>query len=185
MPSGLLKLILTKVAIDRTKPRGRVLGVDLIPAQPPKGMSTIQGNFLSLEVQSYVQEFLRDPARGRPRDTNIFGANGGQQGQLTEEELEERQRGYIDREKTASIHSGETMGGIGTTEDILESEAEKRTVDVVLSDMSEPWDQTTGFWKRSLSNPYRRMMNTSGVSFRDHAGSIVRIKISTLYSEAS
>ena len=46
-------------------------------------------------------------------------------------------------------------------------------VDVVLSDMCEPWEQTTGFWKRSLTDPYLRMMNTSGNSFRDHAGSMV------------
>jgi len=45
-------------------------------------------------------------------------------------------------------------------------------VDVVLSDMSEPWIQTTGFSKNSLSNPYHRMMNTSGMAFRDHAGSM-------------
>jgi len=44
-------------------------------------------------------------------------------------------------------------------------------VDVVLSDMSAPWEQTTGFWKRSLSQPYR-MMNTSGINFADHAGSM-------------
>ncbi|KAJ5355781.1 Ribosomal RNA large subunit methyltransferase E [Penicillium concentricum] len=48
----------------------------------------------------------------------------------------------------------------------------ERTVDVVLSDMSAPWHQTSGFWKRSLSAPYNRMMNTSGVTFRDHAGSM-------------
>ena len=48
-----------------------------------------------------------------------------------------------------------------------------RTVDVVLSDMSEPWEQTDGFWKRSLSDPYYRMMNTSGINTRDHAGSMV------------
>ena len=54
-----------------------------------------------------------------------------------------------------------------------EEEAEGRMVNVVLSDMSAPWEQTTGFYKRSLSNPYYRMMNTSGMSFRDHAGSMV------------
>jgi len=48
-----------------------------------------------------------------------------------------------------------------------------RVVDVVLSDMSAPWDQTTGFWKRSLSDPYYRMMNTTGINFKDHAGSMV------------
>ena len=40
--------------------------------------------------------------------------------------------------------------------------------------MSAPWDITSGFWKRSLSDPYYRMMNISGTSFRDHAGSMVR-----------
>lgn len=94
---------------------------------------------------------------------------------LTEEELEKRQRGYIDREKRASVP-------IEPIEDKLEDEAKKWTVDVVLSDMCEPWEQTTGFWKRSLSNPYRRMMNTSGVNFKDHAGSIVSIKFPQLVS---
>ena len=49
----------------------------------------------------------------------------------------------------------------------------EKTVDVVLSDMSAPWEQTSGFWKRSLSDPYYRMMNTTGIAFRDHAGSMV------------
>ncbi len=48
-----------------------------------------------------------------------------------------------------------------------------RLVDVILSDMSAPWEMTDGFWKRSLSDPHYRMMNTSGMSFRDHAGSMV------------
>ncbi len=44
---------------------------------------------------------------------------------------------------------------------------------VLLSDMSAPWSQTSGFSSNTLSNPYRRMMNTSGMGFRDHAGSMV------------
>ena len=52
----------------------------------------------------------------------------------------------------------------------------EKTVDVVLSDMSAPWVQTTGFWKRSLSDPYRRMMNTSGMTFKDHIGSMVCVQ---------
>lgn len=50
---------------------------------------------------------------------------------------------------------------------------DERLVDVVLSDMSAPWAQTEGFWIKSISNPYYRMMNTSGMPFRDHAGSMV------------
>lgn len=46
---------------------------------------------------------------------------------------------------------------------------------VVLSDMSAPWEQTSGFSMNTLSNPYHRLMNTSGMPFRDHAGSMVSI----------
>lgn len=67
--------------------------------------------------------------------------------------------------------------GRSTLENEQNSEDGEKMVDVVLSDMSAPWDQTTGFWKRSLSDPYRRMMNTSGVSFRDHIGSMVCVSL--------
>lgn len=43
--------------------------------------------------------------------------------------------------------------------------------------MSAPWEQTSGFNVNSLSNPYHRLMNTSGVAFRDHAGSMVSTAI--------
>ena len=82
--------------------------------------------------------------------------------------LEEDSRSYIDRERHADDSDG-LRGGRGKDEF-------GRMVDVVLSDMSAPWEQTTGFWKRSLSDPYIRMMNTSGISFKDHAGSMVRKK---------
>lgn len=163
-----------KVAFDCIKPHGRVLGVDIIPAQPPKGVSTIQGNFLSEEIQADVRSFLRDPQRGRPRRSGLFTHDDETAESVTEEELEERQRGYIDRERRADLQtSSEPGAGQDQTNEAQRLEAEERTVDVVLSDMSEPWEQTTGFWKRSLSNPYHRMMNTSGMAFRDHAGSMV------------
>ncbi|KAK5079400.1 2' O-ribose methyltransferase [Lithohypha guttulata] len=70
--------------------------------------------------------------------------------------------------------------GRAATSDISDSENDKekdmqhdgKVVDVVLSDMSAPWEITSGLWKNSLSNPYYRMMNTSGNKFKDHAGSM-------------
>lgn len=50
------------------------------------------------------------------------------------------------------------------------------SIQIVLSDMSAPWEQTSGFSSKTLSNPYDRLMNTSGIASRDHAGSMVRIK---------
>jgi 21S rRNA (uridine2791-2'-O)-methyltransferase len=157
-----------QVAIELTKPYGRVLGVDLIPTQPPKGVSTIQGNFLSPDVQNNIKDFLRDPERGRLRRKNLFASSEEEAtGAINAEALEEFEKGYIDLEKEGSAHAAEESGDI-------DSDAE-RMVDVVLSDMCEPWEQTTGFWKRSLTDPYLRMMNTSGNSFRDHAGSMVSL----------
>lgn len=162
--------------MDRTLPNGRVIGIDVIPAQPPKGVSTIQGNFLSRAVQDEVKRFLRDSDQGRldmsPESpveiptaefpepmmqlhpTNYFESekNVGPKFALTRDQCLERQKAQ-----------GNANGPDGL-----------RIVDVVLSDMSAPWEMTEGFWKRSLSDPYFRMMNTSGMSFRDHAGSMVR-----------
>lgn len=165
------------MAVDLTKPNGRVVGVDIIPAQPPKGVSTIQGNFLSPRIQAYVQEFLRNPERGRARtqptmskdpDNPSAAAEGDFHGTISSED-----RSYIDRERETAAKISE-LGEDRDAADVLSETPGDRTVDVVLSDMSDPWQQTTGYWKRSLNDPYHRMMNTSGLSFRDHAGSMVR-----------
>lgn len=138
----------SQVAIDLVKPSGRVIGVDLLPVRPPKGVSAIQGDFLSQEVQRDVRRFVGDEGMGRAKGL------GGQ--------------GYLDAESSD--------GGV---EEEAESENMDvdvdvgRCVDVVLSDMCEPWDLVEGHYKRTLSNPYYRMMNTSGNAFRDHAGSMV------------
>ncbi|KAL1962193.1 hypothetical protein VTN77DRAFT_9914 [Rasamsonia byssochlamydoides] len=125
----------SQVAVSRTQPNGRVLGVDIIPAQPPKGVSTIQGNFLSPEIQQYVQEFLRDPDRGRPRPV-------ASERPLPSSVVQDTK--YLDGAQVYQPYRGEQNATIGDTES-------EQTVDVVLSDM---------------------MMNTSGISFRDHAGSM-------------
>jgi 23S rRNA U2552 (ribose-2'-O)-methylase RlmE/FtsJ len=172
-------LTATKVAVDRTSPGGRVIGIDIIPAQPPKGVSTIQGNFLSESVQEEVKNFLRDPDRGRPTQQRFLTDEGLAQ-PLTEEELEVVSTDYLELERRAELptHDGEgTEQSTGRKSRKQIEEAEGRMVDVVLSDMCEPWEQITGFWKKSLSDPYHRMMNTSGNNFRDHAGSMVRISL--------
>ena len=43
--------------------------------------------------------------------------------------------------------------------------------------MSAPWPLSSGFTINTISNPYRRMMNTSGNAFRDHAGSMVGLLV--------
>jgi len=128
------------VAIDRVSPGGRVVGLDIIATQPPKGVSTLQGDFLSPSVQSMLRDFLSDPDRGRAR-------------------VVATDKAYIDIERQ------ETDG------DCLENSG--KTVDVVLSDMWSPWAPSGKTFLRSLTVPYDRLMNTSGIRFRDHMASMV------------
>jgi len=107
-------------------------------------------------VQAEVTRFLSDPDNGRVKEDRVMS--------------------------DASHESDETVGAVQSyidlgKSDLLDHSMEENTrmVDIVLSDMSAPWPQTGGFYRNSLSNPYRRMMNTSGIQFRDHAGSIVSI----------
>ena len=107
---------------------------------------------------------------------------------LSEAEVEDMERAYIDIERNdnlervevESIDQLEEERGPDTPVKKLSIKEKDqmlgRVVDVVLSDMSEPFPQTTGFYKKSLSDPYFRMMNTSGIAFKDHVGSIVSFR---------
>ena len=134
-----------------------MLGIDIIPAKPPKGVSTIQGNFLSQSVQWEVKKVLR----GSHAEASRLRAFSAQEKGTT---------AYLELEKQLGVLAADEA-----KDDIKEDD--DQIVDVVLSDMSAPWEQTEGFWKRSLSDPYYRMMNTSGISFKDHTGSTVWLDI--------
>ncbi|KAL9076024.1 MAG: hypothetical protein Q9157_003803, partial [Trypethelium eluteriae] len=170
----------SQVAISRVSPGGRVVGIDIIPAQPPRGVSTIQGNFLSEEVQAEVRNYVRDQNLGRSRWNRQF-VEQEEEEEGGEEVIEDTN--YLERQSSSGTgvkNEIEDMGFGGeeaavATEKMSQKERDERdgrVVDVVLSDMSAPWEQTSGFYIRSLTEPYSRMMNTSGVPFRDHAGSM-------------
>lgn len=194
-PKGFAPGSWSQVAVNRTAPNGRVVGIDLIPAQPPRGVSTIQGNFLSPTVQAEVRAYVQDPDLGRPRRQISSQEDGG----LTEDDVEEMERGYIDIERQAhlEVEGAEAAAKPSIIGDEPSQDATKtisvkgrdagqgRVVDIVLSDMSAPWDQITGFHKKSLSDPYHRLMNTSGIAFKDHAGSMVRAYLVLLLYSSS
>ncbi|KAK3316733.1 FtsJ-like methyltransferase-domain-containing protein [Apodospora peruviana] len=151
----------SQVALERTKPDGYVVGIDIIPAQPPRGVNTIQGNFLSPGVQGMVKQFLLEEEERRNK---VKKASKRQAGEDGDEEVETQgsvvvteRPSYIDMERTAALESDMESGRLESTESEMATAAtpadEKRLrlVDLVLSDM---------------------MMNTSGITFRDHAGSM-------------
>ena len=155
-----------------------MLGIDVIPAQPPRGVSTIQGNFLSPSVQEEVKRYLQQSnqiASGTLESVPEAENNGSM---IEDGVADTTTIDYLDLEKKSAVFTPYDTDDDPAAVNDGEKEGTRSRLsvaDVVLSDMSAPWDQTEGFWKRSLSNPYSRMMNTSGINFRDHAGSMVSL----------
>lgn len=157
-----------------------MVGIDVVPSQPPRGVSTLQGDFLSPTIREEMRRFVQEPMNGRANTHQPLARHADSQEGATEERPEDEDQGYIDLEKAVDSHSSSSEAANGNGRRATSTRqvdvAEGRVVDVVLSDMSEPWPLTTSTWIRSVSNPYRRMMNTSGITFKDHAGSMVRGK---------
>lgn len=55
----------SQVAVEKSSPGGRVIGVDILNHPPPPGASAIQGNFLSYSVHEKLREMLQNPQIGR------------------------------------------------------------------------------------------------------------------------
>ncbi|CUS11893.1 unnamed protein product [Tuber aestivum] len=155
----------SQVAVDKVSPGGRVIGVDILPSQPPPGVSTFQGSMKSVGVRELLKKFLMDPERGKMREKRYL-----RKGDVDEQELVEIERDYLDRER--DIEREEKFGGAaGFGEDDVDVGME-RPVDVVLSDMSDPWPIPALTYRKSFDNVFIRLMNTSGIPVQDHAYSI-------------
>ncbi|KAH8746761.1 FtsJ-like methyltransferase-domain-containing protein, partial [Diaporthe sp. PMI_573] len=153
----------SQVAKDATGPNGVIVGIDLIPAQPPRGVTSIQGDFLSPRVRALVKDVLVEQVKRRERNrkerqqveaSSSAPERTDAEGEVAQASVVPDQPSYIDQEKQAT-QDIETATGA--------EEEEQRMVDVVISDMPEPWPQTSGFSSRTLSNPHR-LMNTSGIN---------------------
>ena len=165
-----------KIAVDRTRPGGQVVGIDVIPAQPPRGVSTIQGNFLSPTVQEQVKRLVwsldLDITSQSPGDVPVHFSETQQ---ASENSSNKQDDWRLDSGRLSANDSRKSLLEVQLDQHSLNQGSKRdrvKSVDIILSDMSEPWVQADGFWKRSLNDPYYRMMNTSGMSFRDHAGSM-------------
>lgn len=114
----------SQVAIERTRPHGVVVGIDLIPAQPPRGVTSIQGDFLSPQVRKLVRDVVVEQVRRKKQERALErrfdgmirgkgGEDGGAEAALddSEGEGEDVQKGevvqdrpsYIDLEKAAAL----------------------------------------------------------------------------------
>ncbi|CAD6625461.1 XXYS1_4_G0034280.mRNA.1.CDS.1 [Saccharomyces cerevisiae] len=155
----------SQVARQRSSPNSMILGVDILPCEPPHGVNSIQANILAKRTHDLIRLFFSKHFQLNRHD-DLHKDHGYFQNML-EEEL-------------THVKDTELYREIFTSDDIYETpntnstliEREKFPVDVIISDMYEPWPQTTGFWNNITNQAYFRMANTSGVSIRDHYQSI-------------
>lgn len=101
----------SQVAKDATAPNGVVVGIDLIPAQPPRGVTSIQGDFLSPRVRALVKDVLVEQIRRKERGRRerqqveaVSSASDGSdaEGASAEGSVVADQPSYIDQEKQAT-----------------------------------------------------------------------------------
>ncbi len=120
--------------MDRTKPGGRIVGIDLIPAAPPRGVSTIQGNFLAPAVQELVKEYLAEMEERRRNSPNAATAEAlletdGDDDDGSDEIFITERPSYIDAERAESASIGHGHEQV--------SEDEQRLVDVCIRSTAE------------------------------------------------
>ena len=64
----------SQIAYDRTKPNGRVIGIDLLAVSPPQGVEGVKGDFLSAKTQDRVRTLLQS---GRRKPQSVGDETGG------------------------------------------------------------------------------------------------------------
>ena len=183
----------SQVAVSKVGDTGRVIGIDILPVQPPNGVSTIQGNFLSQDVRDEVMRYVRDDKLGRLRKRGAVSAERrDDEASDMDVLIDEYEQGYRDMERHAdldlspepSLTTSSPLRDLdrptaSTTPAKKLSRHERdaqdgRVVDLLLSDMCAPLPQTTSLHSKSVTNAYafHRMSNTTGTPSADHLRSM-------------
>lgn len=146
----------SQVAQRRVGPGGMVLGVDILPCEPPKGVHSIQSNILSRKTHELIRLYFSSYFQLYKSD-NLHEHHGYFQHRLEEQ---------LDRVRSSEAYDKVFNGGL------CSGKVDKFPIDTIISDMYECWPQMTGFWNNLTNAAYYRMANTSGISIRDHYQSI-------------
>lgn len=162
----------SQVALSHVGPRGRVLGIDIIPAPPPKGVASMQANFMSKRTHLAILQYLSDPDRGRRIPLEAPPDAAVPEDLAAEKDILEPES-YIDLEKR--VTDGDAI--FNEAEILAQIEKTKpKLVNIVLSDMCAPFPLGGGPHKSHLTAPHYRMSNTTGFKTADHGASVVSRK---------
>ncbi|VEU23076.1 DEKNAAC103997 [Brettanomyces naardenensis] len=151
-----------QVALERCPANSKILGVDILPYQPPRGVSSMQANILSKRTHEQIRDFYRLSNREHQLDSLKdveIKTDAGETIIVKENSMVQTEHELLEEEDLST--SPLPVNG----QDILTSHW---PLDVVLSDMYVPIIQISGFGNSTTNNPYYRMANTSGLAVRDH-----------------
>lgn len=160
----------SQVALSHVGARGRVLGIDILPSTPPKGVAAMQANFMSKRTHSAILQYLSEPDRGRRIPLKAPEDAESAENTVTEQSILEAES-YIDLEKRV------TAADAIFNEQSIITEIERtkpKLINIILSDMCAPLPLVGAFSRPHLTAPYFRMSNTTGLKVADHGASIVR-----------
>lgn len=179
-----------QVALDRCHTGSTIVGVDILPYDPPMGVTSIQGNILSKMTHNLIRETFLYAELDRRRDE----LSGGPQVELKDpttgdieliNDLSVMDQSHkVDSEEVRQID--DVLNNLSISKKVLPDEYSlkpetkldlndvklKYPIDVIVSDMYVPFIQSTGFHSATTNNPHHRMANTTGLAIRDHAMSI-------------
>ncbi|ODQ67227.1 23S ribosomal RNA methyltransferase [Nadsonia fulvescens var. elongata DSM 6958] len=159
----------SQVSVERTQPQSKVIGVDLLPCAPPRGVNAIQGNFLSKRVQDRLKQLLYDPMDIGRNQVEELAMEPMMSDNEKNDITTEAPLSYINKERRESANDSTlhpTSSATSTTE------YRSFPVDIVLSDMCGFSPQESGFWLRSVTDPHNRLANTTGLAVKDHGASV-------------
>ncbi|KAH3680339.1 hypothetical protein WICMUC_000406 [Wickerhamomyces mucosus] len=152
----------SQVAVELTKPHGRVLGVDIIPANPPKGASSIQANILSKKTHTIIRNFFIETDYNKQNDDDDLGKPKSYIATELQEPVE------LELEENDQKSNNNTHKNLP----VELSEKQQFPVDIVISDMYAPVLPPERYWNNTTNSAFHRMANTSGLVIRDNVASI-------------
>ncbi|KAI5963159.1 uncharacterized protein KGF55_002951 [Candida pseudojiufengensis] len=134
-----------------------ILGVDILFKNPPLGTSSIQGNIFSNFIHKNIIQHFKNI------EINSFKYN-----LINETQDQLIQKSYFEQESEESSASDEEMLKISNKLQNL-SISEKFSgndwkIDLVVSDLSKPKRQQSGFYDHTETHPYLRYNNNSGLN---------------------
>ncbi|GMM35999.1 21S rRNA (uridine2791-2'-O) methyltransferase [Saccharomycopsis crataegensis] len=143
----------SQVAASLSHTNSKILGVDILPCKPPKGVSSIQANILSKRTHQTIYEYFVNNDKVMMNLKKRHATNDQESTDAVTDKL---------------VSLGEDL----PTKTIIDKKDSRQVVDLVISDMYDPLPQVTGFWNNTTNTAYYRMANTSGLKAKDHGASM-------------